>query len=243
MADLNDLISPASGWVLVEATAINASGEIVGTGRINNETHAFLLTPSSPPTDTTPPVITVPFDFTVEATTSAGAVVYYVVTATDDVDPNPTVACVPPSGSTFPVGATTVECVATDNTGKSSSASFRVTVIPPLDIVLELASKDLVDTKTGTVTLGGTIACNRGTYVSISGQLTEIVAHRAMLQGTFYTTVVCVAPVTAWTTTVVAYNGRFGAGPAEASAFAFACEFSCDSDQKSGSVLLVGGHP
>src|SRR5207247_396406 len=67
MADLNDLISPASGWVLVEATAINASGEIVGTGRINNETHAFLLTPSSPPTDTTQPVITVPFDFTVEA--------------------------------------------------------------------------------------------------------------------------------------------------------------------------------
>lgn len=240
MSDLNDAISPASGWLLVAATAVNSSGEIVGRGRINNETHAFLLTPTSPPTDTAPPVLAVPIDFTVEATSPEGAVVYYVVTATDDVDPNPTVICVPPSESTFPVGTTTVECVATDNTGKSASASFTVTVVPRLDISLQLATKHLVDPITGMVTLQGTIACNRGTFVSISGQLTEMVAHRAVLQGTFYTSVACVSPVTTWSAPVAAYNGRFGPGPAEASAFAFACEFSCDSDQKSSSVLLVG---
>jgi probable HAF family extracellular repeat protein len=240
MTDLNDLIAPGSGWVLAEATAINASGEIVGTGRINNETHAFLLTPSSPPVDTMPPVLTVPADFSVPASSPEGAIVHYVVNVTDDVDPNPTLNCVPPSGSTFPVGPTTVECVATDNTGKSASASFNVTVVPPLDISLALANQSHVDSKTGLVTLAGTIACNRESFVFISGQLTEMVAHRAVLQGTFFTSVACVAPVTDWSATVVADNGRFGAGRAEVNASAFACEFSCDSDQTSRSVLLVG---
>jgi probable HAF family extracellular repeat protein len=243
MVDLNDLIGPGSGWVLVEATAINASGAIVGTGRINNETHAFLLTPSSPPTDTMPPVLTVPADFTVQSTDAQGAIVYYEVTATDDVDRNPTVGCTPPSGSAFPVGTTTVQCIATDNTGKSASASFEVTVVPPLDISLELAAKDALDPKTGIVTVEGTIACNRPTFVSVSGQVTEVVAQRAPLQGTFFTSVACVVPMTVWSTTVVGDNGRFGAGPAAVTAGAFACEFSCDSDQKSRSVLLVGSRP
>jgi probable HAF family extracellular repeat protein len=242
MVDLNDRVSPAAGWVLTQATAVNGSGIIVGTGQINNETHAFLLTPSTPPVDTTPPVLTVPADFTVEATDAAGAVVYYVVTARDDVDPNPTVACVPPSLSTFSIGTTTVECVATDNTGKSASASFNVTVVARFDISLELASRHAVDPKTGIVTLTGTVACNRGSAVSISGQLQEIVAQRALLLGTFFTFFACVEPVTAWSTPVVANNGRFGAGPAEASASAFACERSCDSDYQSGPVQLVGGH-
>lgn len=45
MRDLNDLIPPDSGWVLIEASAINASGQIAGTGRIRDEIRAFLLTP------------------------------------------------------------------------------------------------------------------------------------------------------------------------------------------------------
>lgn len=242
MVDLNDRVSPAAGWVLAEATAVNVSGIIVGTGRINNETHAFLLTPSTPPVDTTPPVLTVPADLTVQAMDDTGAVVFYVVTALDDVDPSPTVSCVPPSLSTFPIGTTTVECVATDNTGKSASASFVVTVVPRFDITLELARKHAVDPKTGVVSLTGSVACNRGTTVSVSGQLQEIVANRAVLLGTFFTFFACVEPVTTWSTPVVATNGRFGAGPAEASASAFACELSCDSDYKSGPVQLVGGH-
>jgi dipeptidyl aminopeptidase/acylaminoacyl peptidase len=78
--------------------------------------------------DTTPPVLTVPADQTVAATGPTGAVVNYVVSATDNTDPNPTVGCVPPSGSTFPVGPTTVACTATDASGNTSSASFRITV-------------------------------------------------------------------------------------------------------------------
>jgi probable HAF family extracellular repeat protein len=44
--DLNDMIDPASGWHLVEATGINDIGQIVGQGRNSaGQFHAFLLTP------------------------------------------------------------------------------------------------------------------------------------------------------------------------------------------------------
>jgi probable HAF family extracellular repeat protein len=44
MYDLNSFIGPG-GWRLIEALAINDAGQIVGTGRLNGETHAFLLDP------------------------------------------------------------------------------------------------------------------------------------------------------------------------------------------------------
>jgi probable HAF family extracellular repeat protein len=49
MYDLNDLVAPGSGWELIDAQDINASGQIVGNGLINGETHAFLLTPVPEP--------------------------------------------------------------------------------------------------------------------------------------------------------------------------------------------------
>ena len=78
--------------------------------------------------DVTPPVLTVPADLTVNATSPSGAVVSYVVTATDAVDPSPTVSCAPVSGSSFSIGTTVVMCTATDASGNSSYASFNVTV-------------------------------------------------------------------------------------------------------------------
>jgi hypothetical protein len=56
------------------------------------------------------------------------AVVNFSVTATDDCG-SPTIVSVPPSGSTFPKGTTTVNATATDNSGHSVSCSFTVTVI------------------------------------------------------------------------------------------------------------------
>lgn len=48
MLDLNDLIIPArSGWLLIDAHAINLRGEIAGIGTINGETPAFLLIPKA----------------------------------------------------------------------------------------------------------------------------------------------------------------------------------------------------
>jgi virginiamycin B lyase len=79
-------------------------------------------------TDTTPPTIIAPNDVTVNATSPNGATVNYEVTASDDSDPHPTVVCNPPSGSTFVVGTTEVDCTATDASGNQATASFMVHV-------------------------------------------------------------------------------------------------------------------
>jgi hypothetical protein len=78
--------------------------------------------------DATPPVLTLPATLTVEATSASGAAATYSVSATDDEDPNPTVSCTPPSGSTFPIGPSTVSCTATDATGNIANGSFTVIV-------------------------------------------------------------------------------------------------------------------
>jgi len=45
MRDLNTLIRSNSGWVLMNATAINSKGQIIGDGRFNGNPRGFLLTP------------------------------------------------------------------------------------------------------------------------------------------------------------------------------------------------------
>ena len=78
-------------------------------------------------TDTTPPVLTLPADITVDATRPAGATVGYTVSASDLGGPVSR-SCAPASGSTFPVGATTVSCTATDASGNAATGSFNVSV-------------------------------------------------------------------------------------------------------------------
>jgi len=78
---------------------------------------------------TAPTLAGVPADQTVETAVSSGRVVTYTApTATDAVDPAPTVNCTLASGGNFPVGTTEVTCTATDAAGNSASASFDVTV-------------------------------------------------------------------------------------------------------------------
>ncbi|MDP3063990.1 MAG: HYR domain-containing protein [Chloroflexota bacterium] len=82
--------------------------------------------------DTTAPVVTAPADVTAIATSPAGAVVTYAnATATDAVGVVSGPACVPASGSTFPLGTTTVTCTASDAAGNTGSATFTVTVVSP----------------------------------------------------------------------------------------------------------------
>src|SRR5215203_5114217 len=79
--------------------------------------------------DTTAPKLTVPTDMSTTATGADGAKVTYTATATDAVDTDPTVTCTPASGSTFPVGTTTVSCTASDDSGNTSpAATFKVSV-------------------------------------------------------------------------------------------------------------------
>jgi hypothetical protein len=78
--------------------------------------------------DTTPPVPKLPEHMTVEATSPDGALVTYPASATDLVDGQVPVTCTPASGSTFPLGTTTVTCSATDKAGNTATGTFTVTV-------------------------------------------------------------------------------------------------------------------
>lgn len=77
----------------------------------------------------TPPTLDLPSDILAEATSPAGAAVSFSATATDAEDATPpTPVCDPASGSTFPLGMTTVNCSVTDDGGKTATGSFLVSV-------------------------------------------------------------------------------------------------------------------
>ena len=78
--------------------------------------------------DVTPPVVTVESK-TVEATSPSGATVSYDASAVDNVDGPLTPTCVPPSGSIFALGATTVTCEATDAAGNTGTGTGTITVV------------------------------------------------------------------------------------------------------------------
>jgi len=90
--------------------------------------------------DTTPPTISVPSDTVLNATSPAGAIFSFTATATDSLDPNPVIACTPPSGSSFPIGTTVVTCSATDVSGNNSTASFQVSVKDAAQQISDLAA-------------------------------------------------------------------------------------------------------
>ena len=86
--------------------------------------------------DETPPSVTCPTGFTVPlpAGRTSTVVNYPPATATDNCSV-PTVTCVPPPGSTFPVGPTLVTCTARDSFENINRCFFLVTVLdaePPV---------------------------------------------------------------------------------------------------------------
>jgi hypothetical protein len=138
---------PGSDTYQVTLTVVNASA--TGTGTSSFTAVPFDLVTSSPAAlgvtganvtvhvkfelcavTNTAPTLVLPSDMTVEATSSAGADVSFVVTASDLEDGNLTssVSCTPASGSTFALGETTVNCSVTDGGGLTTEGSFKVTV-------------------------------------------------------------------------------------------------------------------
>ncbi|MFY1825817.1 kelch repeat-containing protein [Myxococcus fulvus] len=76
-----------------------------------------------------PPTLTCPADVVVDATSASGAVVTYPpATASDNGGPQPTVTYSHPSGSTLPLGDTTVTVTAVDSSGQQATCTFLVTV-------------------------------------------------------------------------------------------------------------------
>ena len=116
--------TPASGATFaLGTTTVTCSAE---DGHGNTSRRAFDVTVR----DTQAPVLAVPADITAEATSGHGAkVTYPAATAQDTVDGAVTPSCAPPSGSAFPLGATTVTCTAGDSSDNTVSQTFKVTVV------------------------------------------------------------------------------------------------------------------
>lgn len=114
--------SPASGSTFaIGTTAVNLSASDAAG---NTATASFTVTVQ----DTIAPVVSVPANITAEATSALGAAVTYAApTATDAVGVASLVSN-PPSGSTFPLGTTTVTATAKDAAGNTGSGSFTVAV-------------------------------------------------------------------------------------------------------------------
>src|ERR1051325_11043653 len=94
-----------------------------------------------------PLVVNCPADIAVTTPDPAGAVVTYTSSSSGGCPPV-SVSCNPPSGSTFPVGTTTVTCSGFDACGQTATCSFKITVIhSPGDPCLA------PDNGSGTVTL------------------------------------------------------------------------------------------
>ena len=78
--------------------------------------------------DTTPPELLCPRLILTPCETTNGATVFFSIIAVDDQDTNVTVTCMPPSGSTFPIGTNLVMCSAEDDATNISTCAFEVVV-------------------------------------------------------------------------------------------------------------------
>jgi hypothetical protein len=119
--------SPASGSTFpVGDTTVNCTAEDAAH---NQASASFKVTLTF--VDTTPPVFSnVPGTITTEANGPGGSVVNYTTPTATDASDGPAIAtCVPASGSTFPLGTSTVTCSATDGHGNTGTASFSVSVV------------------------------------------------------------------------------------------------------------------
>lgn len=112
--------------------------------------------------DFTPPTLNCLGNTNIVTDDPAGARVDYLVTATDD-RPEPLwwLSCVPPTGSLFPVGVTTVNCTAVDLCRNTNTCAFTITVGPPdtgctLQLALTQAAPPTIELSW---TCGGVLQC------------------------------------------------------------------------------------
>ena len=116
------IATPASGSTFAPGNTTVTLKSTDAHGNFSSKTFTVTVV------DTTAPVITVPTVAAVEATSALGAVVTYpAATATDAVGVT-SLTYSKASGTTFPIGTTTVTVTAKDAAGNPSTKSFTVTV-------------------------------------------------------------------------------------------------------------------
>jgi hypothetical protein len=119
----------SDGVVKFDQTGTCAIDAIAAAGNGYAAGHATQSFPVTPPDDDL--ALSTPFNVTVNATSPTGATVTYPLpTVTDEDTPLPAPTCNPASGTTFPVGQTTVHCTVNDpdDTNSPVTSAFTVTV-------------------------------------------------------------------------------------------------------------------
>lgn len=86
-----------------------------------------------------PPQLTLPAALIVPATGLDGAVLEYTASVADPTDPDVAAACSPASGTRFPMGATQVQCTASDAAWNTTSGTFTVTVRNAVEQLADIA--------------------------------------------------------------------------------------------------------
>ncbi|MGH9386185.1 MAG: HYR domain-containing protein, partial [Vicinamibacterales bacterium] len=121
-------------------------------------------TPVTPPTPIPPPpIVADPPSITCSpsvgdtATSDTGGPIVFTAPRVEAGAAPVTVACTHTSGSTFPIGSTTVECTATDAMNRTATCSFQVTVTPSPKIALTrfMAFGDSITAGEVTAPIGG----------------------------------------------------------------------------------------
>jgi hypothetical protein len=130
-----------------DTTSTGTTTTTSSTSATTTPSTPVVTTPSTPPTTTpstpvvtAPPTITVPADIhqPYDRDAPSATVVAYNASASDKVDGQLEPSCSPASGSSFPLGDTTVKCSVTDSAGKQASGTFTVTIVDDLAPALTL---------------------------------------------------------------------------------------------------------
>jgi YVTN family beta-propeller protein len=186
--------------------------------------------------------LNVPAPVTATATSPQGAAVTYTATASDPDDATvPAPSCDHPSGSTFPIGTTTVTCSATDadDTPGTVSGSFTVTVNSPSTVSGNVPGPLTISSGTSLngATVAGPVTILPGAWAyvansTISGPLTSNGASALTVCGTTVS-----GPVSAQNTIGTLL---LGGGPDATTEAADAPP--CPANTFQGSVTLRGNH-
>jgi hypothetical protein len=131
--------------------------------------------------DTTKPVLTLPSDIRVPATSANGAIVNYAASGGDLVDGSIAPQCTPASGSQFPIGTTQVQCTATDAHGNTATGSFSVTV-GCCDVKISVSPGTVNRGQTALVTISLTNFSRKIVFGVVRFEYTSPCGHALVLQ-------------------------------------------------------------
>ena len=125
-------IAVLSFALLLSACGGNSPTAPSASNSLSNSQTPTAAPPAAPTaTVTDPPRLACPNPITLVSSSGGGGVVIYAAPSVQGGEGTVRVSCTPASGSSFPIGSTSVECKATDALDRSASCVFPVTLFAP----------------------------------------------------------------------------------------------------------------